>query len=268
MEELYKLGWFSSGRGEGSRNLFYTAWNAMTKGIIKAEFSFVFCNRAPGEHKGSDEFMKLVKRHNIPLICVSSNSYREKYPDDWRPRFEEEVMQKIDGYEFDLGVLAGYMLIIGEEMCKRYSIINLHPAKPGGPKGTWQEVIWELMDSRAKESGAMMHLVTPALDEGPPASYCTFSIRGKAFDKYWKELKVLTTHQIQKQEGENNPLFMQIRRHGAERELPLIIATIKAFSEGKVRIEGDEIVNSRGKPIKGYNLTKEVDKKVKGILSE
>jgi phosphoribosylglycinamide formyltransferase-1 len=148
-------------------------------------------------------------------------------------------------------------------MCRRYNMINLHPAAPGGPKGTWQEVIWQLIEARAETTGVMMHLVTPELDKGPPVSYCTFSIRGKAFDKYWQEIEGKSVEEIKKSQGENNPLFKTIRRHGLAREFPLIIATLKTFSQGKVKIEKGKVVNADGKPIKGYNLTKEIDKLVK-----
>ena len=267
MQQPYKLGWFSTGRGEGSRNLLSAVHDSIAKGELKAEFAFVFCNRVKGEHAGSDEFIKLVEGYNLPLICVSSNKYRQKYHDDWRPRFEEEVMRKLEAHPFDLGVLAGYMLIISEKMCTRYNMLNLHPAKPGGPKGTWKEVIWQLMDAKAQETGAMMHLATPELDRGPAVTYCTFPIRGKPFDRYWSDIAGLSIDEVQKRDGENNPLFVAIRKHGAAREIPLIISTIKAFSEGKVRIEDDKIVGSKGKIVTGYDLTQEVDKAVKGILT-
>ena len=64
-------------------------------------------------------------------------------------------------------------------------MINLHPAAPGGPAGTWQEVIWQLIGNEAEETGVMMHMVTPKLDKGPPVAYCTFQIRGEPFDRYW-----------------------------------------------------------------------------------
>jgi phosphoribosylglycinamide formyltransferase-1 len=113
----------------------------------------------------------------------------------------------------------------------------------------------------------MMHLVTPILDGGPTVSYCKFSIRGKPFDRYWNEIKGLPLYEIQKHEGERNPLFAEIRKHGAAREIPLIISTIKAFTEGKIKIDGDRIVDIKGKPIKGYDLTKEIEKRVKEPLS-
>jgi phosphoribosylglycinamide formyltransferase-1 len=267
MSKQYKLGWFSTGRGEGSRNLLRAVHDSIARGEVKAEFAFVFVNRVKGEHAGTDEFIKLVESYKLPLICVSSSKYRQKYGDDWRPKFEDEVMQKLAAYQFDLGVLAGYMLICGDKMCTRYNLLNLHPAKPGGPKGTWKEVIWQLMETKAQETGAMMHLATPELDRGPAVTYCAFSIRGKPFDQHWSDIAGLSISEVQKHDGENNPLFMAIRKHGAARELPLIISTIKAFSEGKVRIEGGKIIDSKGKIITAYDLTQDVDKAVKDILT-
>ena len=267
MARRYQLGWFSTGRGEGSRNLLRAAWDAIQQGEIKAEFSFVFSNREYGQAEGSNAFIDQVKGYGIPLICVSSKRFKDKHGDEWRPKFEAAAMKGLEGHAADLVVLAGYMLIAGAEMCQRYPMLNLHPALPGGPKGTWKEVIWELMGKGARETGVMMHRATPVLDEGPPVTYCRFSIRGKPFDKYWEQLKGRTIAEIQSQEGEENPLFKEIRRHGAARELPLIIATIKAFSEGRVKIQGNAIVDSQGKLIKAYDLSREVDRAVRTSLS-
>ncbi len=266
MARRYQLGWFSTGRGEGSRNLLRAAWEAIRNGEIKAEIPFVFSNREYGQAEGSNAFIDQVQGYGIPLICVSSKRFKDKYGDDWRPRFEEAAMKSLEGHDADLVVLAGYMLIAGAEMCQRYPMLNLHPAAPGGPKGTWKEVIWELMQKGTAETGVMMHRATPVLDEGPAVTYCRFSIRGKPFDRYWEQIKNRSIAEIQRQDGEENPLFKEIRRHGAARELPLIIATIKAFSEGRVKIAGNAIVDSQGRPIKAYDLSREVDRKVKGLL--
>jgi hypothetical protein len=171
-------------------------------------------------------------------------------------------MKRLEGFSPDLCVLAGYMLIVGAEMCRRYKMINLHPALPGGPVGSWQEVIWKLIAEGAEESGAMMHLVTPELDKGPPVAYCSFPIRGEPFDRQWQEIKGVPIDEIKARQGENNPLFREIRRYGLAREIPLLIATLKAFSEGKVRIEGGKVLSSSGKQIKGYNLTGEIEGEV------
>jgi hypothetical protein len=110
----------------------------------------------------------------------------------------------------------------------------------------------------------MMHLVTPELDKGPPVTYCKFSIRSSLFDKHWEEIKGLSVGEVKAQQGESNTLFKIIRQEGMKREQPLIVATVKAFSEGRVRIENWKIVDSKGKPIKAYSLTKEIDEIVKG----
>ena len=180
-------------------------------------------------------------------------------PEHLVPEDDAGVGQALGDRAPDLCVLAGYMLVVGPEMCQHYKMINLHPAAPGGPKGTWQEVIWQLIASEAAETGVMMHLVTPELDEGPPVTYCVFPIRGEPFDRHWEQLKGLPVKELKAREGENHPLFKLIRHEGMKRELPLVVTTVKAFSEGRVRIEKGKIIDTRGKIVKGYSLTREID---------
>ena len=162
--------------------------------------------------------------------------------------------------------MAGYMLVVGPELCARFDIINLHPAAPDGPAGTWQEVIWKLIDQRAETSGVMMHLVTPELDKGPVVSYCRYPVRGPAFDMLWNKIDGKNSADIKNEDGEANPLFKEIRRHGAARELPLIGSTVKTFSRGLVSIKNGVIVNCAGHPIRGYDLSADIDFRVRDIL--
>ena len=274
---MYKIGWFSTGRDEAARDLLQVVNNSIKQGEIKAEIAFVFSNREPGEAKESDLFLKLVRSYHIPLVCFSYHKFKAgqgvSITDEaralppWRLDYDREVMNQLQGFRPNLCVFAGYMLIAGKEMCQRYNMINLHPATPGGPKGTWQEVIWQLIENNAEETGAMMHLVTPELDMGPPVTYCTFPIRGESFDSYWQETEGQSVEEIKKQ-GEDNHLFQLIRKHGLAREFPLIIATIKAFSESKVKITPDKkVVDAEERLIKEYNLTDEISKLVKGAIS-
>jgi folate-dependent phosphoribosylglycinamide formyltransferase PurN len=259
---VYQIGWFSTGRDEAGRELFKAAQDSIHRGEIRAEMAFVFSNREPGESEENDRFLSTVRSYPIPLICLSSRKFRpevkEKSLQSWRLEYDREVMKRLEPFHPDLCVLAGYMLIVGEEMCQKYNMINLHPAPPGGPTGTWQEVIWKLIESRAQEGGAMMHLVTPELDKGPPVTYCTFPIQGKSFHKLWQELKSSST-EAAKEMSENYPRFRLIREQELAREFPLMIATIKAFSEGKVKILAGNVVNYKGRPINGYNLTGEIE---------
>ena len=177
----------------------------------------------------------------------------------WRLDYDREILKRLDAFQPDLCVLAGYMLVVGPELCSRYNMINLHPAAPDGPKGTWQEVIWHLIETKADKTGVMMHLVTPELDRGPVVAYCTFSIRGKAYDKLWVEVERSPEGSPESKTAKES-LFNTIRQHGLAREFPLITTTIKAFSEGKIKITpGKKVFDSQGKPITGYDLTKEID---------
>jgi folate-dependent phosphoribosylglycinamide formyltransferase PurN len=280
---VFKIGWFSTGRDQAARDLLTTVWRSIKKGEIAAEIPFVFSNREPGESVESDLFFELVRSYGILPIHRSPERFRAEFErarryvrarshqippskglqatlrQPWRREYDRWIMANIEGSHPDLCVLAGYMLIVGEEMCQRYPMVNLHPAAPGGPAGTWQEVIWKLIENRAEETGVMMHLVTPELDKGPAVTYCSFPIRGKPFDRYWHQIKGLSVAEIKAREGENNPLFRIIRRHGLAREFPLIVATIKAFSQGRVRIEEGKVVSASGEVIRGYNLTEEIE---------
>ncbi|MFC2007291.1 phosphoribosylglycinamide formyltransferase [Chloroflexota bacterium] len=267
----YKIGWFSTGRGEGSKGLLQAMQDSIRSGEIDAEFSFVFCSRESGETEATDQFLKMVEGYHIPLITCSYRKFKSGRPDmasdgvlePWRLDYDREVMKRLQDFHPDLCVLAGYMLIVGKEMCRKYDMINLHPASPWGPAGTWQQVIWQLIESDAVETGVMMHLATPELDMGPPVTYCTFSIRGKPFDKYWQEIKGHPLEEIKKKQGENNNLFKAIREYGFVRELPMVTTTVKAFSTGKVSITpGKKVADAVGNIIDVYNLTDEIDRQV------
>ena len=273
LKSIYQLGWFSTGRDKAARDLLETVHTSINRGEIEAEIAFVFSSREPGESAESDLFIKLVKNYHIPLICFSYQRFKTSKVSSsqlittpqLRLDYDREVMNRLSSLHPDLCVLAGYMLIVGREMCQRYNMINLHPAAPGGPTGTWQEVIWQLIETNAEETGVMMHLVTPELDRGPVVAYCTFPIRGKPFDKYWQQIQKKSVAEIKKEQGEKNPLFRLIRQYGLAREFPLIIATIKAFSQGKVKITPDKkVVDADGRVITGYNLTDEINTLIKG----
>jgi len=287
---LLKIGWFSTGRDEAARQLLQTVWDKIHSGGIKGEISFVFSNREPGEAEESDLFFELVHSYDIPLVYFSHRRFKdtiavsrstepfafrhsegEKRPknlvqgklregeakqsrENWRLKYDREIHRRIERFAPDICVLAGYMLIVGEELCRKYNMINLHPAPPGGPTGSWQEVIRKLLQDKAEKAGAMMHLVTPELDRGPAISYFTFSIRGEPFDQYW-------------QKNDKDTLFRLIRQYELAREFPLIISTLQALSRGEVGLREDKVIDAQGKSIGGYDLTEKIDQSVKGKIA-
>jgi folate-dependent phosphoribosylglycinamide formyltransferase PurN len=248
------IGWFSTGRDEAARQLLQAVQDKIRSGDINGKISFVFSNREPGEAKESDLFFELVRSYNIPLVCLSHRKFKTVGEEkEWRIKYDREVNKKIESFAPDLCVLAGYMLIVSAELCQKYDMINLHPAPPGGPTGSWQKVIWALIQNKAETAGAMMHLVTPELDRGPVVSYCLFSIKGEPFAEYWRK-------------DDKNMLFRLIRQHELAREFPLITLTLKSLSRGEVSIKNRRVINAQGKLISGYNLSGKVDEEVKKNL--
>jgi phosphoribosylglycinamide formyltransferase-1 len=251
---LLNIGWFSTGRDEAARQLLQAVQDKSHRGDIDGEISFVFSNREPSEAKESDLFFELVRSYNIPLVCLSHKKFKTAGQEqEWRIKYDKEVNKKIEQFAPDLCVLAGYMLIVSEELCQKYDMINLHPAPPGGPTGSWQEVIWTLIRNKADTAGAMMHLVTPELDRGPAISYCLFSIKGEPFAEYWRR-------------DDKDMLFRLIRQHELAREFPLIILTLQALSRGEVGIKDRRVIDAQGKLISGYNLSSRIDEEVKKNL--
>ncbi len=262
-----RIGWFSTGRDKAARDLLQIVVDHLSKGLIRGEISFVFCNREKGESLESDRFIERVKFLGLPLIQFSSRrffpSHRKRDLEGWRGLYHQEVEKKIRPYPIDLIVLAGYMLIVSPSFCESFRIINLHPAAPGGPQGTWEEVIWSLIRERAIESGVMIHLVTKDLDQGPPITFVTFPIVGGRFTLLWQDLETKLRGQsldeLIRIEGEKNPLFREIRIEGVKRELPLLVMTLKAFAEDKVRIEAGKVFNEKGEEVSGICLNREVE---------
>ena len=273
----YKIGWFSTGRGPGSRNLLKTILENIASGIINANICFVFCSREEGEAEGSDLYLKMVKDQGLNLISFSSRKFkpemRKQGKDDanimrqWRIEYDREIMSLLNHHSSDVNVLAGYMLIVGNEMCEEYNLVNLHPASPDGPAGTWQEVIWKLIEDRANQSGVMIHLVTNELDKGPRITYCTFPLRDPFINSLWEKheqkLKSKSLNQITKEEGGNNELFKEIRKRGVIRELPLIVQTLKIFSEGKIGIKDKHIIVNDLVQHQPYCLTNQIEAFIK-----
>ena len=246
---MLNIGWFSTGRGAGSRGLLNFVQQRLAETGVDARINFVFSNRERGEAEGSDEFFRLVDGYDIPLVTHSSAEFRKRIEGRFSARREEfdlEVMDKLAGLEADICVLAGYMLIVSSKMCRQYHLLNLHPALPDGPIGTWQEVVWELIDSNAKKTGAMVHLATEEVDRGPVVSYVTVPLTGPIFDQHWESLKGKDLETVKKNEKEDLALFQAIRREQYKREPYLLFETLRAVSQGEIKIAEGEVLDASG----------------------
>lgn len=239
---MLNLGWFSTGRGPGSRALLSTVHRAIQDGHIDARISFVFSNRAPGEHEGSDQFFALANSLGLSVVHYSSRVFRRNWsgaPTQRRAAYDAEVATLIKPYSPDLCVLAGYMLIVSPDLCRNFTMINLHPAAPNGPDGTWQDIIWQLIEERATHSGVKIHRVTEELDQGPTIAYCQYPINTQALDPHWNAIGDATAQDLRNSFGEDLPLFRAIRAEGVKRELPLLVAALTSLSRRQSPLSPD-----------------------------
>jgi len=248
---MFTFGWFSSGRDQAAIDLFNAAVDCIADGFIPGRMAYVFCDREPGETEASDRFLAAVQARGVPLVTHSSEKLRAliqaRVPDleAFREVFDAQVMARLKDYAADVVVLAGYMLIASPRLCRAFLCLNLHPALPGGPTGTWQQVMWQLMESGIREAGGMMHLATPELDEGPPVTYFRLSLTGPEFEPLWGDFtRKRRQHglaEIQAREGEAEPLFARIRREELRREFPLILLTLKNLAAGRFKLSRDGV---------------------------
>ena len=59
---------------------------------------------------------------------------------------------------------------------------------------------------------------------------------------------------------EELPLFQEIRRHGTVRELTLVVETLRAVSDGRLRLDSGQVLDGIGSALPGgLGLTAEID---------
>jgi len=252
-----RIGWYTT-RGRSSRAMFESVLAAIRAGSLDAEIAYVFSNRDPGEDPVTDAFFDLVRSEDIPLLTASSVAFRKAHggarskPGEplpaWREAFDAEVARLVDAHAADLGVLAGYMLIFTPAFVERHPIVNLHPALPGGPVGTYAEVIRELIRNGAKESGVMLNVAIPEVDMGPVAAFARYPITGGAFDVA-REASRTTSGEADDASLDATPLFALIREAQVAHEAPFLAAALQAFADGRLRLEGGAVVAATALPL-------------------
>lgn len=110
--------------------------------------------------------LERARKHGIEAVCVSPKDY------DGRERFNEAFLRKLDAYGVDLVVLAGFLVVIPEQMIERYRnrIINIHPSLIPAfcGKGYYGLRVHEAALARGvKVTGATVHFVDEGTDTGP-----------------------------------------------------------------------------------------------------
>ena len=110
--------------------------------------------------------LERAKEAGIEGICVSPNNYEN------RQAFHRAFLEAVDAAKPDLIVLAGFLVVIPEEMIAKYRgrIINIHPSLIPSFCGTGYyglKVHEKALERGVKVTGATVHYVDEGTDTGP-----------------------------------------------------------------------------------------------------
>ena len=110
--------------------------------------------------------LKRAGNHQIPAQCVSPKDF------ETREEFNKVFLEKVDELKPDLIVLAGFLVVIPEEMISRYrnKIINIHPSLIPSFCGVGYyglHVHEAALKRGVKVTGATVHFVDTGTDTGP-----------------------------------------------------------------------------------------------------
>lgn len=128
--------------------------------ITNAEVSVVISNN-PGVYA-----LERAKNAGIDALVISPKEYES------REAFNAALLTKVQEYNVDLIVLAGFLVVIPEAMIEAYEnrIINIHPSLIPSFCGTGfygLKVHEKALERGVKVSGATVHFVDKGTDTGP-----------------------------------------------------------------------------------------------------
>lgn len=110
--------------------------------------------------------LERTKNHGIEALCISPKDYGT------RDAFNKAFLEKLDGCQPDLIVLAGFLVVIPKQMIEKYRnrIINIHPSLIPSFCGTGYyglKVHEGVLSRGVKVTGATVHFVDEGTDTGP-----------------------------------------------------------------------------------------------------
>ena len=110
--------------------------------------------------------LERAKNAGIEALCISPKDY------DTREQFNEAFLDKLNSYNVDLVVLAGFLVVIPKTMIQQYKnkIINIHPSLIPSFCGTGfygLKVHEAALERGVKVTGATVHYVDEGTDTGP-----------------------------------------------------------------------------------------------------
>ena len=110
--------------------------------------------------------LERARAHGIEALCISPKDFES------REAFNQAFLDKLNSYNVDLVVLAGFLVVLPEMMIKEYTnrIVNIHPSLIPSfcGKGCYGLKVHEGVLARGvKVTGATVHFVDEGTDTGP-----------------------------------------------------------------------------------------------------
>ncbi len=179
--------------------------DSIEKGYIKnAAINVVISN------KENAYALERAKNHGISAIFLDPGDYD-------RDGYDRAILDVLNQYNTDLLLLAGYFRILGNEIIKVYRnrIMNIHPSLLPAFKGLHAQK--QAFEYGVKVAGCTVHFVDEGLDSGP-------IILQRCVPVLPEDTEETLTARILEQEHIIYP------------------EAVRLFSEGKLKIEGRNVV--------------------------
>lgn len=166
--------------------------------------------------------LERAKEHGIEGVCISPKQFEN------REKFNESFLEKIDSYQPDLIVLAGFLVVIPERMIRKYRnrIINVHPSLIPSFCGTGYyglKVHEGALARGVKVTGATVHFVDEGTDTGP-----------------------IILQQPVMVEADDTPQVLQ-RRVMEQAEWKILPQAIDLIAGGKVKVSDGKVIISENR---------------------
>jgi phosphoribosylglycinamide formyltransferase-1 len=146
-----RIGVLVSGSGTNLQKII----DGIERGYIPAEIAVVASNR-------SDAYgLERARRHNIPTAVLDPKSF------PGRLEYDLELVRLLKGYDIDLVVMAGYMLVVSAEFIDAFDglVMNLHPALCPAFPGA--HGVRDALAYGVKVTGVTVHFADAGVDTGP-----------------------------------------------------------------------------------------------------
>mgnify|MGYP000468894971 CR=1 FL=1 len=161
--------------------------------------------------------LERARAHGIEALCISPKDFES------REAFNQAFLDKLNSYNVDLVVLAGFLVVLPEMMIKEYTnrIVNIHPSLIPSfcGKGFYGLKVHEGVLARGvKVTGATVHFVDEGTDTGP----------------------IILQKAVEVEQGDTSEVLQ--RRVMEQAEWVILPKAIDLIANGKVSVEDGHVI--------------------------